>query len=73
MKKSLFISLIAAVFLLPSCKKDYTCSCTWRYNGADSIVQSFTFHETKTKATEACKAQETLAASATILEVTCHL
>lgn len=59
MKKVLLLSAVVAVVALSSCKKNYTCTCT--ISGQSTSV---TIHDTKSKATTACDADNTAAQSA---------
>jgi hypothetical protein len=54
MKKILLIAAVGC-FVMTSCKKDYTCECTFSGNGISGST-SATIHETKSKATTACEA-----------------
>lgn len=52
MKKSLLVAAVACL-TLASCKKNYTCECTFT-NGGTTTTTSVTIKETKKKAKEAC-------------------
>ncbi len=60
MKKTFAIlSLVAfAAISLSSCKKDYTCECTWKIEGAPTINGEIKDAK-KSEAEDACKAIET--------------
>lgn len=63
MKKFLPIAAIAVVAcMFTSCKKDYTCTCSWTQPGASTkTTQSWTYPKTtKSKATDACNSQGTI-------------
>ena len=49
---SKFITILLTVFLLTSCKKEYTCECL-RETGA--FVASYTLKEKREKAEERCE------------------
>ena len=54
------ITLLAAVVIaasFASCKKNYTCSCTWNDDGTSA--GSYTYNNTKKKAKDACEANNT--------------
>ncbi len=54
MKKSLLIASIACLAMV-SCKKDYTCECTFTSSGSSTpTVTDVTIHDTKSKAKTAC-------------------
>ncbi len=60
--KKLFVIILASglIFALSSCKKDYTCECTYTVGGnATTIPYEFT-DKKKSDATDACQDQETL-------------
>lgn len=47
------VALLAAI-ALPSCKKDYTCSCSYSFMG-QTVSQDYTLsNTTKSKAKDAC-------------------
>lgn len=52
--KKVFAVAALSVFALASCKKDYTCECTFEGNGISGSV-SATITDTKKKAKEACE------------------
>ena len=55
MKKLTQIALVAIIAVLfASCKKDYTCTCTYVYPGSAAETTSVTIHNTKSKAKTAC-------------------
>jgi len=57
MKKIATIAAVAllGVIVLPSCKKDYTCECTWSMDGKVIQTQEFSLgKQTKSKAKDAC-------------------
>ncbi|MBS1686690.1 MAG: hypothetical protein JSS76_18265 [Bacteroidetes bacterium] len=53
MKKFIFAAAVLGVFTLSSCKKDYTCECTYSVAGMSQTV-STTVHGTKSDAQAAC-------------------
>jgi hypothetical protein len=68
MKKIIFVvSLFAVLALSTSCKKNYTCTCTYSTGGGGGYYSSgttttlgtFMFDETKSKATTDCTAKQT--------------
>lgn len=60
MKKLLFVFAIAAVGSLASCKKDYTCNCTYNDVFGDQQNESFDYDkQKKSDAEDACDTQET--------------
>ena len=55
MKKVLLLAAVAVSFTMVSCKKDYTCTCTY-----DGSTATMTFKTAKKKDAEtACETQET--------------
>jgi hypothetical protein len=74
MKKGIMI-LMAVLFIavLASCKKDYTCKCSWEYEGIDGMETSeveFVIEDvSKGDAEEGC----TYSAVAPGIEVNCEL
>jgi hypothetical protein len=55
--KKLTLSLVAiAALSFASCKKNYTCECTYKISGIPDTKQSFTFKNTKSKAKTSCDA-----------------
>lgn len=59
MKKIIAIAALS-VFVLASCKKDYTCECTTTGNGQTATASS-TVNATKKDAKEACEGGSTSA------------
>ena len=57
MKKIIAIAALS-VFVLASCKKDYTCECTTTGNGQTATASS-TVNATKNDAKEACEGGST--------------
>lgn len=57
MKKVLGIFAIVALFGATSCKKDYTCECTW--TGGTGGIDIALENSKKSDATDACDAAET--------------
>ena len=55
MKKLLLVA-VAGVFVLASCKKDYTCTCTFSGDFAGTPATSTTLHAKKADAKTACEA-----------------
>jgi hypothetical protein len=54
MKKILlFAGALALVLAFSSCKKDYTCECTYEVAGTTTSAE-YTFHDTKKGAKDAC-------------------
>ncbi len=53
MKKLLIITIIAGAGAFTSCKKDYTCSCTYTSTGSPSTTSKFTVKEVTKKQAEA--------------------
>lgn len=64
------VAFLAAV-LLSSCKKEYTCECTYTAGGT-SMTTSATIKDTKKKAEDACKALE-IAVPGTTVSWNCEL
>jgi hypothetical protein len=58
MKKVFLFAAVISAFSFASCKKDYTCTCTTSYAGLTAST-STTIHDTKSKASSACTAEET--------------
>jgi branched-subunit amino acid transport protein AzlD len=55
MKKLFPVVAIALVgILFTSCKKDYTCKCTYSISGVSTTAGSFTIHDTKSNAQSKC-------------------
>ena len=56
MKKLVLLSfaLMTSAVLFTSCKKDYTCTCTYNDGSGTTISGDVTYHATKKKAKEAC-------------------
>ncbi len=60
MKKVLFLAVaIASVTSLSSCKKDYTCSCTYDLLGTSTTASIEIAKSSKADATTACDAETT--------------
>jgi hypothetical protein len=58
MKKLSMIAMgVVLVASLASCKKDYTCACTWT-DGSSSLTSSTTIRATKKDAKAACEANQ---------------
>lgn len=58
MKKVLFLSLVLGGLALTSCKKDYTCECTFEIEGLGKQTHSFEIKDAKKKdAEDGCKYQ----------------
>ena len=58
MKKVLGLFAVVAMLSATACKKDYTCTCTWDFGGAQE--QSYEFTDVKKDDAESsCDAQET--------------
>jgi hypothetical protein len=57
--KKLFAPGIVTVFaiMFTSCKKDYTCKCTYTVNGTTVELGTTTIHATKDNAKNACNAE----------------
>lgn len=53
MKKFVFAAAVLGVFTLASCKKDYTCKCSYTFGG-QTTSQTVTVHGTKSDAETAC-------------------
>lgn len=49
----------ALISFTSACKKNYTCSCDNKFNGTVISTESKTINDTKKKAEDACKAQNT--------------
>jgi hypothetical protein len=62
MKKITLLTVVLAAMTLGSCKKNYTCTCTFTGGGTTSTV-STTIHDTKKKATDACNQSATAGGS----------
>jgi len=60
------------LFLLASCKKDYTCTCTEYLDGIAYAEESITIHDTKSKATETCD-KDDYAVDANGLSTSCEI
>jgi hypothetical protein len=56
MKKITLLAAVVVAFTFASCKKDYTCECTFSGNGFSGSV-STTIKDTKKKAKDACTAK----------------
>lgn len=54
MKKLLLLVAVVAAMSTTSCKKDYTCTCTYSVFGITSSA-STTIHDTKKKAKSTCE------------------
>lgn len=60
MKKLFPIAMVAVVALMfTSCKKDYTCECSYTTGGVKTVLSSGTIHTTKSKAKDACNTTAT--------------
>ncbi len=65
MKKLSMIAMgVVLVASLASCKKDYTCTCTWT-DGSSSLSSSTTLHAKKKDAESACEANQVTNGSST--------
>ncbi len=58
MKKILLLVAVVSALSVTSCKKDYTCTCTYT-SGSYNYTSVYTVHNTKKKATDACTALAT--------------
>ena len=58
MKKVLLFAAVLSAFSFASCKKDYTCTCSYSVGGT-TVSGSTTIHNTKKKAKDACTALAT--------------
>ena len=63
MKNTLMWAIaLGALTSLSACKKNYTCNCTKTYTGSSVSVSikdgTYTYNDTKLKATDRCKANE---------------
>ena len=58
MKKITMLAIAAVAISFASCKKDYTCKCTFTSGGVTE-TSSVTIHTTKSKATDACNTTAT--------------
>ena len=56
MKKVLLLVAVLSAMSFASCKKDYTCTCTFPNGGGSGSV---TIHDTKKKATSTCNGDVT--------------
>lgn len=54
--KKVILFAAAGLFVLASCKKDYTCECT-STNGGATATASTTINDTKKNAEQECEAQ----------------
>jgi len=55
MKKLLIVSSAIGLFFATSCKKDYSCDCSWK-DGDITLSQTETIQDvTKSEAEDACK------------------
>ena len=54
--KNLFILTVFALVALTSCKKDYTCTCTYDFMG-EAVSTSTTINATKADAKKTCEAE----------------
>ena len=60
MKKITLLSIAVLAISFTSCKKDYTCQCTYTNTGSTTpTVTSVTLHTTKSKAKDACNQSAT--------------
>jgi hypothetical protein len=60
MKKLLPVAIIAlTAVMFTSCKKDYTCKCTYTDSGVTTDLGSVTIHDTKSNAKSACNGKVT--------------
>jgi hypothetical protein len=60
MKKLIPLALIAVTAVMfTSCKKDYTCKCSYTLNGVTTVLGSVTIHDTKSNAKDACNKEVT--------------
>lgn len=61
--KKLFVALFAIgfIFSMSSCKKDYTCECTFSPDGSTSTTMTFDYENVKKQdAEDVCATQESL-------------
>jgi hypothetical protein len=74
MKKVLFLSLaVASVAGLSSCKKDYTCACTYEYLGTAYEVSYDYLESKKADAEDGCTSSQTALEDAGWESVACEL
>jgi hypothetical protein len=72
MKKLFPLALIAvAAMTFTSCKKDYTCKCTYNLAGVNTEAGSFTIHDTKSNAKSNCDGKS--ATYSTLVGVSCAI
>lgn len=65
MKKITLLAAVVVAFTFASCKKDYTCECTFSGNGLSGTA-STTIKDTKKKAKDACEKDNTTGVSCSI-------
>lgn len=75
MKKITAVVALAflAVTVLPSCKKDYTCECTYTVNGESVTTSHELGKQSKKDAKDACNKMESSTASIPGASVECKL
>jgi hypothetical protein len=71
MKKVLLLA-VAGMFVLASCKKDYTCACTASI-GEISSTSSVTLHAKKSDAKTACESQNSSTSGYYATTVKCEI
>lgn len=65
-KLSISLAVVAmAAFTLSSCKKDYTCECSYSDNLGNKFTASTVINDTKKNAEDACTANQTTIGSYT--------
>ncbi len=57
MKKIILLAIVATTASLTSCKKNYTCTCTYNYTGG--TAETYTIRDTKSNATTTCNSYAT--------------
>lgn len=75
MKKLIPVAALAVfAMMFTSCKKDYTCTCTWTFAGTSQTVTGSLGKTTKSKAQDACNTSQTNYNNmAGYTSVTCHI
>jgi hypothetical protein len=73
--KKVILAFGFGLFLLASCKKDYTCTCTASMDGVayPALSSSVTIKDTKSKAVESCNAGDSAADPLTGIAVDCEI
>jgi len=72
-RELIFAAVIIAAFALPSCRKDYTCTCTTTVLGISATKTYDLPNQTHKDATEACDRFENDANAGAPGTTNCHL